>query len=64
MTPCPYVELKYRVEGTWAAQAATLCALPEDHGGFHVMQSGRELRKWDIVMPVVFTGTTEIKWAV
>ncbi len=46
MKPCPYIEIKYNRKGTWAAKSATVCALREHHVGLHLMQSGRELRKW------------------
>ncbi len=51
MTPCPYIQLTdtdtFR-KGHWTPRTATLCALPEGHGGLlHVMQSGREIRKWE-----------------
>ena len=47
MKPCPYIEIRLgAMPQRW--RTATLCALPEGHGGLlHVMQSGRELRKWE-----------------
>ena len=50
MTPCPYIQITdtHRRPPAWEPRTATLCALPEDHGGLHVMQSGREMRKWDV----------------
>ncbi len=49
MEHCPYIEIKYHRPLPSVACTATLCALPE-HGGMHVMQSGREMRKWDALL--------------
>ncbi len=59
MVPCPYIELKYNRKGTWATKAGTLCALPEAHGGLHLMQSGREMRKANELPWVPYTATKE-----
>ena len=50
MNPCPFIQITVtaRRAAAWKPRTATLCALPDGHGGLHVMQSGREMRKWDV----------------
>ncbi len=49
MNPCPFIQITdtSRRPPAWEPRTATLCALPSEHGALHVMQSGRELRKWE-----------------
>ena len=63
MTNCPYIEITdtNRRAATWKPRTATLCALPEEHGGLHVMQSGREYRKWAVLVPVAISRSDEQK---
>ncbi len=61
MEPCPYIQITdtHRRPPAWEPRAATLCALREHHGGLHLMQSGREMRKANELPWVPYTATKE-----